>query len=114
LVILGKILGSGGVLLSLYGFLLLSWQMLYVEGLGGIEAKSALSRTKSPWWARLIVKILMFVGGSISPHPYEQSDLEVRDKNRRSREIKICRGGICIILGSLFQALAYWFPSFQR
>ena len=109
---LSKILGSVGVLLTAYGFLLMSGSVIFSEGLLGIAAQALWNVPPLRWWERWLLRLLLpffkFIGALTPRDPYYQSKSDVRQREDRWRDLKVLIGGGLILLGSLFQAVAYW------
>jgi hypothetical protein len=107
-----KILGSAGVLLTAYGFLLMSGAALFQEGLMGIAAQSLWNVPPLRWWEWLLLKLLWpffkLIGVIHERDPYYDSKSEVKQREDRWQEMKILIGGGLILLGSVMQAVSYW------
>ena len=107
-----KLVGSVGVLMTAYGFLLMSGAFLLQEGLMGIAAQAIWNVQSLRWGERLLLKALLpffeIIGVIRKRDPYYDSDVTVRQREDRRVEIRTLFGGGLILLGSVLQALAYW------
>lgn len=110
--ILQRVVGSLGVFLTAYGFLLMSGAVLFHEGLMGIAAQALWNVPPLRWWERLLLKTLWpffeFIGVIRNQDPKYDSDSSIRQREDRWNEMKTLIGGGLILLGSALQMTAYW------